>query len=294
MSVTLVLRDRLLAVSAEAWPVYRDDYLATRAALLARGPSARQVSLPLAASTATAVVPVTGMLTRHGDAFTAMLGWSSYEALATQVEALAADRSISRIILRVESGGGSVFGVEDAAQAISAAAKRKPVIALADGLMASAAYWLASGATEIVATPGSEVGSIGVIAVHYDESAALAQAGVVATEITAGTHKGEGSPLRPLSDEDRYALTERVEAQYQLFTARVARGRKVPVEDVRAGFGSGRVLTATAALKAGLVDRIARYSDLFEGARDESPVPAFRASADADLRLKTRLMALRG
>jgi signal peptide peptidase SppA len=161
--------------------------------------------------------------------------------------------------------------------------------------MASAAYWLASGATEIVATPGSEVGSIGVIAVHYDESAALSNAGVVATEITAGAHKGEGSPYRPLSDDDRAALEDRVEAQYQLFTARVARGRKRPVEDVRAGFGEGRVLTAAAALKAGLVDRVARYGALFEGASEDAlPVTTLRASADTDLRLKTRLMALRG
>jgi len=168
------------------------------------------------------------------------------------------------------------------------------VIAIADGLMASAAYWVASGATEIIATPGSEVGSIGVIGLHIDQSAALEKEGIVATEIKAGKHKGEGSPLRPLSDEDRAAIEDRIAAQYSLFTARVARGRKVSVEDVRAGFGEGRVLPATAAVKAGLADRIARMGDVIEATLEELTTKSRASAVDADLRLKARLLALCG
>jgi signal peptide peptidase SppA len=295
VNVTMLLRDRVMAVCEESWPAYRAAYLEAKAhPPAAYDPTARIERQAPKPQGGIAVVPIMGALSRRGDFFTDILGWATYEGIAETVSQLAADRSIAQIVLRVDSPGGTVFGVEDAAQAVADAAKRKPVVAIADGLMASAAYWVASGATEIVATPGSELGSIGVIAVHTDISGALAQEGVVATELKAGKHKGEGSPLRPLSDEDRAALEERIEAQYQLFTARVARGRKVSVEDVRAGFGEGRVLTAQAAVKAGLANRIARMGDVIEASIQEITTNSRASAVDADLRLKARLLALCG
>lgn len=295
MNVTMLLRDRVMAVCEETWPAYRAAYLEAKAhPPAAYDPTARIERPAPKPQGGIAVVPIMGALSRRGDFFTDILGWATYEGIAETVAQLAADRSIARIVLRVDSPGGTVFGVEDAAQAVADAAKRKPVVAIADGLMASAAYWVASGATEIIATPGSELGSIGVIAVHTDLSGALAQDGIVATEVKAGKHKGEGSPLRPLSDEDRAALEERIEAQYQLFTARVARGRKVSVEDVRAGFGEGRVLTAQAAVKAGLANRIARMGDVIEASIEEITTNSRASAQDADLRLKARLLALSG
>lgn len=293
-NVTLVFRDRVMAVCGESWQAYHDAYLEARAHPPAGyDPTARVERPAPKPQGGIAVVPVMGALSRRGDFFTDMLGWATYEGIADTISALAADRSIAKIVLRVDSPGGTVFGVEEAAQAVSDAAKRKPVIAVADGLMASAAYWVSSGATEIIASPGSELGSIGVIAMHVDQSAALAQEGIVATEIKAGKYKGEGSPLRPLSDDDRAALEDRIEAQYALFTSRVARGRKVSVEDVRSGFGEGRVLTAQAAVKAGLANRIARMGDVIESSLEEITGRS-RASADADLRMRARLLALCG
>jgi signal peptide peptidase SppA len=230
VNVTMLFRERVMAVCEESWPAFRAAYLDAKAHPPAGyDPTARIERPTPKPSGGIAVVPIMGALSRRGDFFTDILGWATYEGLAATMAELAADRSIAQIVLRVDSPGGTVFGVEDAAQAVADAAKRKPVIAIADGLMASAAYWVASGATEIVATPGSELGSIGVIAVHTDISGALERDGVKATEIKAGKHKGEGSPLRPLSDEDRAALEERIEAQYSLFVRRVALGRKVSV-----------------------------------------------------------------
>src|SRR5690606_18295678 len=99
------------------------------------------------------------------------------------------------------------------------------------------------------------------------------------------------NPFAPLSDDDQAAIQARIDAQYALFTARVARGRKVSVEDVRSGFGEGRVLPGNAALKAGLVDRVARFSDVIDASLSTAASPGSRASADADLRLKARLVA---
>jgi len=294
MNTAMLLHEWLLAISAEKWPGYRDAYVQARQALPGLGFDARAERPGPTPQGGIAVVPVMGALSRRGDAWTDMLGWTTYEGLAATLRTLTADRSVARIVLRVDSPGGTVFGVEDAAQAVADAAKRKPVVAIADGLMASAAYWLASSADEIVAVPGAEVGSIGVIAVHFDESGALEKAGVVATELTAGAHKGEASPFRPLSDADRAALEERIDAQYQLFTARVARGRKVSVEQVRSGFGDGRVLAAPAALRAGLIDRVARMGDVLDAASAEITNTARVSAQDADLRLKARLLALCG
>lgn len=294
MSAPRLISARVLAVDRETWPAFRRTYLDTAAHAPADLDIRARRGVPEAPRQgAIAIVPIEGALTRRGDWITDILGWTTYEGLAQQLAALANDRGVSTIVLRVDSPGGTVYGADDAAQAVADAAKKKPVIAVADGLMASAGYWIASAATEIVATPGAEVGSIGVIGVHFDRSGALAQMGVVATEITAGEHKGEGSPLRPLSDEDRAAIQARIDAHYEIFTARVARGRKVSVEDVRGGFGQGRAVTAKAALKAGLVDRVARLSDVID-AQLTSASTSSRASADADLRLKARLMALRG
>lgn len=295
MTEPRVISARVLAVDRDTWPAFRRTYV-DASAHVPEGLDIRARVHPPAAPRqgAIAIVPVEGALTRRGDWVTDILGWTTYDGLAQQLSALASDRSIASIVLRVDSPGGTVYGADDAAQAVADAAKKKPVIAVADGLMASAAYWIASAATEIVATPGAEVGSIGVIGVHFDRSAALSQMGIVATEITAGEHKGEGSPLRPLSDEDRAAIQARIDAHYELFTARVARGRKVSVDAVRAGFGQGRALTAKDALKAGLVDRIGRLSDTIDTAIASSTTSTSRASADADLRLMARLRALRG
>ena len=294
MNTSMLLHEWLLAISAEKWPGYRDAYVQAQKAMPGLGFDARVERPAPAPQGGIAVVPVMGALSRRGDPWTDMLGWTTYEGLAGTLRTLAADRSVARIVLRVDSPGGTVFGVEDAAQAVTDAAKRKPVVAIADGLMASAAYWIASGADEIVAVPGAEVGSIGIIAVHFDESGALEKAGVVATELTAGAHKGEASPFRPLSDADRAALGERIDAQYQLFTARVARGRKVSVDQVRSGFGEGRVLAAPAALRAGLIDRVARMGDVLDAATAAITTTSRMAAIDADLRLRARLLALGG
>jgi signal peptide peptidase SppA len=213
VNVTMLLRDRVMAVSEEAWPAYRDAYLEAKAhPPAAYDPTARIERPAPKPQGGIAVVPVMGAMSRRGDFFTDILGWATYEGIAATVSELAADRSVARIVLRVDSPGGTVFGIEEAAQAVSDAAKRKPVVAVVDGLAASAAYWVISGATEIVAAPGSELGSIGIIAVHTDRSGEMEKAGVVATVLTAGKHKGEANPFRPLTDDDRAALEERMAA----------------------------------------------------------------------------------
>ena len=204
-----------------------------------------------------AVIPLHGVLAPHMDVMTQISGGTSVAAFTRMVRAAADDPDIAAIVLDVASPGGSVFGIEEGAAALRAAKGRKPIIAVADHVMASAAYWLSAQADEILASPSSQVGSIGVIGVHQDMSEAEAKEGIKTTLVTAGKFKGDGNEHEPLSDSARAAMQQHVDAYYAAFVQDVARGRAVSVQEVRSGFGEGRVLGAKDALAAGLVDGIA-------------------------------------
>jgi signal peptide peptidase SppA len=183
--------------------------------------------------------------------------------------AAAADPAVKAIVLDIDSPGGTVDLVpETAAMIREAHSAERPVIAVANTLAASAAYWLASAAGELVVTPSGEVGSIGVYLVHQDVSRALEAEGVAVTFISEGPRKVEGNPFEPLTAESRAALQANVRHYYDLFTRDVAKYRNVPVAVVRADpekdeqhFGGGRVYPASVAVKLGMADRV----DTLEG-----------------------------
>lgn len=168
----------------------------------------------------------------------------------------ASDESVGGIVLHIDSPGGGVFGVEELGKQIVDARKKKPVVAVADGLMASAAYWIGASATKVVATPSSLVGSIGVFMLHMDMSKMLDDVGIKPTFVSAGRFKTEGNPLEPLSDEGHDHTQELVDSYYTKFVKAVAKGRGVKTSEVRKGYGEGRVLTAERAVEEGMVDEI--------------------------------------
>ena len=137
----------------------------------------------------------------------------------------------------------------------------KRIVALVNGMAASAAYWIASQADEIISIPSGMSGSIGVFTAHEDLSVALEQNGVKMSLIYAGKHKVDGNPFEPLSDEHRAFMQGRVDEAYAQFVKDVARGRGVTPAEVRTGFGQGRALTAKDAKAAGLVDRVATVDE---------------------------------
>lgn len=256
--------------------------------------AARRASEPPATQGGVAVIKVHGVITKAASFWTEFFGGTSTDALQAAVLAARDDQAVSSIVLHFDSPGGGVYGVDETADIIAAVAKRKPVVAFTDGLMASAAYWLASAATRIVATPSAEVGSIGVYAVHFDHSGELAEAGIVPTLIKAGEHKAEGNPFQPLSDEDRAALQARIDETYGRFTRRVAKGRGVPVDTARgAAFGAGRVVGAAQAVEAGMADEIGTFADVLRGAARDTSTRAAQA-ADTMLALRVRLAEVAG
>lgn len=168
---------------------------------------------------------------------------------------------VGAIVIDVDSPGGVVDFIPETAAEIRAARGQKPIVAVANTLAASAAYWLASQADEISVTPSGEAGSIGVYAAHRDLSGALEMAGIKNTLIHAGKFKVEGNPFEPLTDEARAHIQEDVDAFYSMFTADVARGRGVKQTEVADGYGEGRVLNAKDAVRAGLADRVETLSE---------------------------------
>jgi|GEM_PF-630689 len=194
-------------------------------------------------------------------------GGVSVEAFMDEFKAMAANDEVGTIVLRIDSPGGSVAGVQEAGDLIDACGKR--VIAVCDPYAASAAYWLASQADEVVITPSGMAGSIGVYSVHTDASEAYAKDGIEHTVIRAGKFKAEGL-FEPLSEEAVEARQESVNTTYQAFIAAVARGRGVDSQVVIDQMGQGRVVDAVKAVEMGMADRIATFDEVINQLRAES------------------------
>lgn len=231
-----------------------------------------------------AVLPVYGVISQRMNAFSAISGGTSTDVLGKQFQALVDDPEVSAIVLDVDSPGGRVEGVEELATKIHAARGSKPIIAVANSLMASAAYWIGSAADEVVATPSASVGSIGVFTVHQSFARAAANEGWDFTVLRAGKYKAEGLPYEPLSADARAYVMSQLEDTYETFTAAVARGRGVNAAVVRERFGEGRVFIGRRAQDAGLVDRLATLdeviADLTSGAPRRNGRKAMTAGAE--------------
>jgi len=205
---------------------------------------------------AVAVLPLFGTIFPRANLMTDMSGATSAERFGRQFAELVNDPEVTAIVLDVDSPGGQVDGIEEISKQIFDARGQKPIVAVADHLMASAAYWIGTAADEVVVSPSSEVGSIGVFAVHEDVSKALDQEGIKVSLISQGKYKVEGNPFEPLSEEARAAIHARVGDYYDAFVESVARNRAVKPTDVRNGFGEGRVVGARQAVALGMADRI--------------------------------------
>lgn len=211
-----------------------------------------------------AVLPLYGVVTQRGNMVDDISGpgSTSTQQFAAALRQVLADETVGQILIDIDSPGGSVYGVAELAAEITRARTQKPVIAVANSLAASAAYWIGCAASEFYVTPGGEVGSIGVWQAHFDYSKALEVDGVKPTLISAGKYKVEGNPYVPLDAEAQTFMQSRVDDYYDAFVKAVAKGRGVSVAEVRDGMGQGRVLGADAALAQKMVDGIATFDEV--------------------------------
>ncbi|TSA33260.1 MAG: hypothetical protein D4R65_08190 [Verrucomicrobiaceae bacterium] len=204
------------------------------------------------------VVAITGPMLRNPDIFDRIiLGACDTGELINAVVEAATRPDIEAIFLDIDSPGGSVNGTPELAQAVADASKTKYVYAFSAGQMCSAAYWVASQADAIYATPSARIGSIGVILPVVDSSAAFEQAGLKVEVFAAGKFKSAGTPGTSLTDDQRAWLQSEVEETAGDFHAAVlARGRKIPDEAME-----GQTFSARRAMRFNLAGMVASRAE---------------------------------
>ncbi len=217
------------------------------------------------APTAVALLALAGPLSPRGVRFWGREVAPGMDRFRAALNMAASDPNVAAIVIDVDSPGGTVTGTPETAAAVAAAAKVKPVIAVTETMAASAAYYIASQASEIVVAPSAEVGSIGVLAVHMDMSKMLEDFGVKATIIRSRPGKADANPYEPLTDEALAAIQASVNEADADFLKAVASGRKTTVANVRETFGQGRMVSAKEAVRLGMADRIATLPEVLSG-----------------------------
>jgi signal peptide peptidase SppA len=198
-----------------------------------------------------AVVPVYGALAKNLSSWEEDCGGGTdINAIQEALRQAVADDSISTILLDIDSPGGEVTGIPEFGAQVRAATSVKPVYAFTDAMMASAAYWLGSQATELYVTPSSSVGSIGTYLAWLDETVKMKMEGVALQLFAAGKHKGIGLPGRPLTGADRALLQNRVDSINGQFTSTVRSTRPAVTDDTM----QGQTFDGAQAEALGLVD----------------------------------------
>jgi signal peptide peptidase SppA len=205
----------------------------------------------------TAVIPIQGVIAKRMNLFMEISGGTSTRLLALDLRQAVADPKVHSILLVFDSPGGQVDGVQEIAREIRAVRGVKPIIALADGMAASAAYWMASAADAIyAASDTTQVGSIGVVAQHRDITKADEMQGLKVTLVTSGGEKGLLNEHVPLTPESMSTLKKVVDQICGIFVSEVAANRGTSVQDVLDRMAGGRLFIGEEAQKAGLIDGI--------------------------------------
>ena len=224
-----------------------------------------------------AILPVLGTLVRRSSYIGAASGLTSYHDIEAMAEAAFADPMVRAVLLEIDSSGGEAGGVFDLAQRLRALSQTsgKPLWAIADEAALSAAYAIAAAADRLWLTRTAEVGSIGVVAVHVDESVADAKAGLNYTFLHAGAHKVDGHPHAPLSAPVAADIQADIEQLHTQFIALVAGFRRLTPEAIRDT--EARVYRGEAALQAGLADQIGTRAEAITALQRQLAMSAGRS-----------------
>lgn len=228
-------------------------------ALLA-GPLVKPRTIARGLNTSTEIIPLIGFISQHDSSF-----GTSLDQFNAQLLDATNDSTIDRVLIVIDSPGGSVYVVQETAAMLRAARTRKPIIAIANSLAASAAYWIGSQASEFYCTPSGEVGSIGVFQIHQDISTALRKAGLKPTIISAGKYKVEGNPYQSLGKGTQDFMQSRIDDYFNQFIQDVSAGRGVDPSKVRKDFGQGRLIGAKDAATLGMIDGVMTLQAVLKG-----------------------------
>lgn len=198
------------------------------------------------------VIPIVGPLMKSPSKIELAFGFASYTALAESLSTMAGTAGLKGIVIAMDSPGGDVAGIYEAADAIEAAARRIRIETVADGQCCSAALWLASKTAKISASKSSTIGSVGCIVTHTSVANALKARGVDVTVISDPSGKAAAHPFQALSEAGANVLQERVSEVAGQFREAVTAARP----GLKSEALSGHVFSASRAHKLGLVDAV--------------------------------------
>lgn len=201
-----------------------------------------------------AVIPITGPVFRYANLLTEVSGATATGIIARDFQAAVENPYVRGIVLEINSPGGEATGINELAEAIYQARDSKPVVAYVEGAGASAAYWIASAAGEIVMDPTAIVGSIGVVMSYTDTRERDEKSGAKRVEIVSSQSPNKRSD--PATEAGRAQVQSIVDAMADVFVGSVARNRGVSAETVIADFGGGGVLVGASAVDARMADRL--------------------------------------
>jgi len=266
-----IVPEKLLEIREIYFTHLRGEKIDVRAIEARLGQPLNNQREPYQVTDGVAVLPVEGVIAKRMNLLTRISGGVSTQLLEHDFKAALADDRAHSILLSVDSPGGNVDGVFELARTIyEARGGEKRIVALADGMMASAGYWIGSAAERVFITgETTQVGSIGVVATHTDISKAEEMRGVKTTEITAGKYKRIASEHKPLSDEARAAIQEQVDHLYSVFVNEVARHRAKDVKTVLDKMADGRIFLGKKAAEVGLADGVSTQADLIHQLNQE-------------------------
>jgi len=211
-----------------------------------------------------AVIPIEGTLVHKGAWLESDSGETSYQGIQTQVAAAGRDASVAGVVFEVDSFGGEVSGAFQTADMISALSKAKPTIAIFTDNGLSSGYLLGAAARQVIVPETGAAGSIGVITIHTDMSAALDRAGLKVTILAAGAHKADFNPAAPLPEDVAARIRAELEGVREAFAGRVAsyRGKRLTYE--RAMATEALIYRGAAAVTAGLADATGHPQEAFQ------------------------------
>jgi signal peptide peptidase SppA len=210
------------------------------------------------------VITLRGPMINTENIFTEMFDVTTYPAIREALAFAAQDESVTDILLDIESPGGQVSGTNDVAKMVKQIdSTMKPVHAFSDSLVASAAYWIASGARKINVGETAIVGSIGVIATMQSVHKALEKEGIEVKVIRAGKNKALGHPAEPISEKAVAQMQAHADALYEIFTDTVSANRAELKPAKKSEWAEGNEFLGQEAVDAGLADAVTSFDKVF-------------------------------
>jgi protease-4 len=177
-----------------------------------------------------------------------------------QLHSFRDNKRIKAVVLRIDSPGGVVGPTQEISEEVRKFVHKKPLVVSMGSVAASGGYYIAAPSSLIIANPGTVTGSIGVLMKLSNIQGLLGKVGLKSFVIKSGTFKDSGSPLRPMSQEDRILFQSLINSMHGQFVKAVSEGRNLPLEDVRK-IADGRIFSGEQALQHKLIDRLGNFQD---------------------------------